>query len=288
MKTSKVFYCGYNIFFVCTINMSEQAIIWIANEKPIFMSKSIRYLLLVSGLFILSGFAPLNLPEAQEYDFKTLSFIHSAGFTVSKNIAVVAGEFANKYEEWRLSNIGISKQLFDYAVKGYEYLASKKSLQNTGIITIADLSKASTEKRLYVININSGEVLFHTLVAHGKNSGQQYATNFSNEESSFESSLGFYITTNTYDGKHGYSLRLNGCETGFNDKACKRAIVVHGAEYVSDNFIQQNGYLGRSRGCPAVPAELSKKIIDVIKNGSCLFVYSPLKKYLTQSAILNS
>lgn len=230
----------------------------------------------------------MNHTATLGYASKSLALIHSASFTVSKNITAATGEMAAKYDEWKLYNIGISRQLFEYAVKGYQYLASKKSLQNSGIITIADLSKPSTEKRLYVLNITTGEVLFHTLVAHGKNSGQQYATNFSNGESSFESSLGFYITTNTYDGKHGYSLRLNGCEKGFNDKACKRAIVVHGADYVSENFIQQNGYLGRSHGCPAVPANLSKKIIDVIKNGSCLFVYSPSKKYLTQSAILNS
>lgn len=236
------------------------------------MLRLFRYSFLASGLFFLSGFMPLNHPK----------------LIISKSITTAAGEIANKYEEWQLSNIGISKQLFDYAVKGYKYLAGKKSLRNTDIISIADLSKPSTEKRLYIININTGEVLFHTLVAHGKNSGQQYATNFSNDESSFESSLGFYITADTYEGKHGYSLRLNGCENGFNNNACKRAIVVHGASYVSESFIEQNGYLGRSHGCPAVPAQLSKKIIDIIKNGSCLFVYSPSKKYLSRSAILNS
>lgn len=193
-----------------------------------------------------------------------------------------------KYDEWKLSAIGISKELFNYAIKGYEELLKKNSLLNKDIISIADLSKPSTQKRLYIINIKTGEVLFNTLVAHGRNSGQEYATNFSNDESSFESSLGFYVTTNTYNGKHGYSLRLNGCEKGFNDNACKRAIVLHGANYVSESFIHQNGYLGRSHGCPAVPAAFSKKIINVIKNGSCLFIYSPSKKYLSQSAILNS
>ncbi len=252
------------------------------------MSKLSRYLFLAPGLFFLTGFTPLKNAASWKFSGKDLPFIHSAGFTVSKKINAATGEIANKYNEWKLANMGISRQLFDYAVKGFEYLAARKSLHNTDIITIADLSKASTEKRLFVINIKTGEVLFQTLVAHGKNSGQQYATDFSNEESSFESSLGFYITTNTYSGKHGYSLRLNGCEKGFNDNAGKRAIVIHGADYVSETFIQQNGYLGRSHGCPALPAGLSKKIIEVIKNGSCLFVYSPSKKYLTQSAILNS
>ncbi len=248
------------------------------------MLKLLRYSSLAMGVLFLSGFTPLHYTATDPAAVKSLVSLTS----FSKKITAAATGIATKYEEWKLSNIGISRQLFDFAVKGYEYLSAQNKLHNTDIISIADLSKPSTEKRLYIINVKTGEVIFHTLVAHGKNSGQQYATNFSNEASSFESSLGFYVTTDTYEGKHGYSLRLNGCEKGFNDQACKRAIVVHGASYVSESFIEQNGYLGRSHGCPAVPAELSTKIINVIKNGSCLFVYSPSTYYLTRSAILNS
>jgi hypothetical protein len=252
------------------------------------MFRLFRNLFLAAGFVLLTGFTPLNQTIYTGISARPLPFISTTYFNISNSINDFANTMSNKYEEWKLANRNISKELFSYAVKGYQYLAGKNILHNTDIITIADLSKPSNEKRLFVINIKTGEVLFNTLVAHGKNSGQEYATNFSNSASSFESSLGFYTTTETYIGKHGYSLRLNGCEKGFNDNANKRAIVIHGAEYVSESFIRQNGFLGRSHGCPAVPAELSKKIIDVIKNGSCLFVYSPSKKYLTHSAILNN
>ena len=260
----------------------------IADEKPIFMLRLFRNLTLAAGFVLLTGFTPLNQTANISISSRSLSFISTGYFNISNGISDFSSVISNKYEEWQLANQHISKELFSYAVKGYQYLAAKNILHNTDIITIADLSKPSNQKRLFVINVNTGEVLFNTLVAHGKNSGQEYAKKFSNSESSFESSLGFYTTTDTYMGKHGYSLRLNGCEKGFNDNANKRAIVIHGADYVSEFYIQQNGFLGRSHGCPAVPIELSKKIIDVIKNGSCLFVYSPSKKYLMQSAILNN
>ena len=252
------------------------------------MFRLFRNLTLAAGFVLLTGFTPLNQTANINFSPGPLPFISIGYFNISNSLNDFSNVVSNKYEEWQLANQHISKELFTYAVKGYQYLVTKNILRNTDIITIADLSKPSNQKRLFVINVKTGEVLFNTLVAHGKNSGQQYATNFSNSASSFESSLGFYTTTETYTGKHGYSLRLNGCEKGFNDNANKRAIVIHGAEYVSESYIQQNGFLGRSHGCPAIPAELSKKIIDVIKNGSCLFVYSPSKKYLTHSAILNN
>jgi hypothetical protein len=245
------------------------------------MLRLFRNLLLAWAFVLLTGFTPLNQTGS------TLIAANSFS-TILKNVGGISNALYGKYDEWNLSNINISKELFNYAVKGYEYLAEKNILHNTDILTIADLSKPSSEKRLYIINIKSGQVLFNTWVAHGRNSGQQYATNFSNSKSSFESSLGFYVTADTYVGKHGYSLRLNGCEKGFNNNAFKRAIVIHGADYVSESFIRQNGFLGRSQGCPAVPLEVSKKIIDLIKDGSCLFVYSPSKKYLSQSDILNN
>jgi hypothetical protein len=248
------------------------------------MLRLFRNLLLASGFVLLTSFTPLD----HTANIKILSApLNSNSLSISGNINVFATNLSSKYDEWKLANMNISKDLFNYAVKGYQYLAKKNILRNTDILTIADMSKPSSEKRLFVINVNTGEVLFKTLVAHGRNSGQEYAKKFSNGKSSYASSLGFYVTTDAYFGKHGYSLRLQGCEIGFNDNAHRRAIVVHGASYVSESFIEQNGYLGRSQGCPAVPEELSKKIIDVIKNGSCLFVYSPLKKYLKQSNILN-
>jgi hypothetical protein len=192
------------------------------------------------------------------------------------------------YDNWNLTASGLSKEAFDYALKGFNHLLAKNKLTNKNIITIVDYSKASFEKRLYVLDMSKGEILFHTLAAHGKNSGLVYADNFSNAVSSFKTSLGFFVTGNTYNGNNGYSLKLQGCEKGINDKALQRAIVMHGANYVSEKFIANTGYLGRSHGCPAVPENLSREIIDVIKNGSCVFLYYPQKKYITHSKILNS
>ncbi len=192
------------------------------------------------------------------------------------------------YAAWNLSAAGISQEAFSEAIKGYNYLQEKKLLNNTHVLTIVDYSKPSSEKRLYVLDMNEGKILFNTLVAHGRNSGLEYASNFSNSAESHKTSLGFFITMNTYTGGNGYSLKLQGCEKGINDKALARAIVVHGAEYADENFLHSNGFLGRSYGCPAVPENVSKKIIDTIKNGSCMFLYHPTKKYTAVSKILNS
>jgi len=148
------------------------------------------------------------------------------------------------------------------------------SLTNKKVITIIDFSKPSTEKRLFIIDIENRKLLFQTFVAHGKNSGLIKPTKFSNRIGSNQSSLGFYRTAGTYKGKHGYSLMLDGLEKGINDNARKRAIVIHGAKYVSEEFIEKNNRLGRSWGCPAVSDELSKEIIDLIKDGSCLYIYA--------------
>ena len=131
-------------------------------------------------------------------------------------------------------------------------------------------------------------MLFNTYVAHGQNSGKEFANRFSNAPESFQSSLGFYETSETYQGKNGYSMHLTGLEKGINDKADQRAIVMHGAPYVSENYIHSQGYIGRSWGCPAVPEKHNKPIIDRIKNGTCLFIYAGNKTYSRKSKILNS
>jgi len=198
-----------------------------------------------------------------------------------------ASEKTYYYKKLQLDSLGLSEEAFSYAMRGHEYLNKTNVISQKNILSIVDFSKPSTQKRLFIIDVSSGKVLFNTWVAHGRNSGNEFANHFSNLPESHQSSLGFYSTMNTYMGAHGYSLRLKGCENGINEKAFERAIVIHGADYVSDRFINSRGALGRSYGCPAIPNELSKKIIDVIKNGSCLFLYHPTKKYLTQSKILN-
>lgn len=157
--------------------------------------------------------------------------------------------------------------------------------QNEDLVTIIDFSKPSTEKRLFIIDLKQQKLLHQTLVAHGKNTGQNKAVKFSNIQGSNQSSLGLYQTAESYYGKHGYSLRLDGLEKGFNDNARKRAVVIHSASYVSEAFIQKYGRLGRSFGCPALPAEHSKEIIDLIKGGSLLYIYAEDSHYLENSIL---
>jgi hypothetical protein len=192
------------------------------------------------------------------------------------------------YNKLNLENLGLSEDAFSTAMKGFTYLKSNGMLHNENIITIIDFSKLSTKKRLFVIDVASGKLLFNTYVAHGQNSGFAMAEHFSNKISSLQSSLGFYKTASTYDGKNGYSLQLEGLEKGINENAMERAIVIHGAAYVSEGMIRTKGYLGRSWGCPAVPEKYSKPIIDKIKNGSCVFIYANNSMYFHQSKILQS
>jgi hypothetical protein len=182
-----------------------------------------------------------------------------------------------------LSKMGLSKEAFEYSFKGYQYLLEKNKLTNPGLLTICDFSQSSKKKRLYLIDMTNNKVLMNTWVAHGRNSGVEYANKFSNKPESLQSSLGFYVTGQTYQGAHGLSLRVNGLEPGFNDKAYKRAIVIHGANYIGGD----KSFMGRSFGCPAVPARESATIINKIKNGTCLFIYHPAKNYLKTSKILN-
>ena len=191
------------------------------------------------------------------------------------------------YDSLGLGSLGLGRQVFDYAMKGFNYMKEMGTVANEQVISIVDFSKPSSEKRLFVLDLKNYKVLFNTYVAHGMNSGQAFAKQFSNTPESFMSSLGFYETMGTYNGGNGYSLRLQGMERGINDNANKRDIVIHGADYVNESLIRARGYIGRSFGCPAVPQKLHKSIIDKIKNGTCLFIFSPDKTYLSKSGILN-
>lgn len=172
-----------------------------------------------------------------------------------------------------------SFESFSIALEGF-YKLKEKGLVTKDILTLIDFSKSSNTKRLWVINLTTNEVLFNTLVAHGRNTGEEFANYFSNKAESYQSSLGFYATAEVYTGKHGLSLRLDGLQKGLNDKARERAVVVHGADYVSESFIKNHKRLGRSQGCPALPVEMNEKIINVIKGKSCLFIYHPSKSSL--------
>jgi hypothetical protein len=191
------------------------------------------------------------------------------------------------YDSLGLEKSGLKKEAFSFAYKGYKNLLEKGLLNKEGILTICDFSQSSKKKRLYLIDLNAYKLLLNTYVAHGRNSGGEYANKFSNKPASLQSSLGFYKTEKTYFGNHGLSLTLSGLEKGFNDKAERRKIVVHGSDYIDDRRLFFSGYMGRSFGCPAIPKSNIEELINTIKNGSCLFVYHPTKNYLTGSKILN-
>lgn len=192
------------------------------------------------------------------------------------------------YSIINLADTGLSRDVFDLAVRGLTKLDISRKLQNPNIITIADYSQSSNKKRLYVIDLKNKKLLFNTYVAHGRNTGDEFAKSFSNVEGSFKSSLGFYVTEKPIVGSHtGFALLINGVEKGFNDHAVQRQIIIHAAEYASENFIKKHGRLGRSYGCPSLPPDMNKPIIETIKGGTCLFLYNPNKEYIGKSALLN-
>lgn len=181
------------------------------------------------------------------------------------------------YTEAGLMASGLDFEVFKKALVGYFNLKSEGKLSGKEIISIADFNQPSRKKRLWIVDLAKKELLFNTYVAHGQGSGNDMAVSFSNKANSHQSSLGFYVTSETYRGKHGLSLKLDGMDENFNTNARNRAIVVHGAAYVSEDFINQHGRLGRSHGCPAVPKELTPAIIDTIKGKTCLFIHAPEK-----------
>ncbi len=175
----------------------------------------------------------------------------------------------------------LDKNVFAIAYKGYLKLKQEQRVNTEkDILTICDFRLSANKYRIWVIDLTSNEVMVNDYVAHGQGSGEEYATAFSNKNGSHQSSLGFYITGNTYTGKHGNSLYLHGMDKGYNSEAYKRAIVMHGAGYVSKDFVLGTGRLGRSWGCPALSNEISDKVINLIKDGTCLFIYYPDQKYL--------
>jgi len=193
---------------------------------------------------------------------------------------------ADIFDSLKLGKLGLARRAFDYAMLGFDKLKQKGLLSNDKIISIADFTLASNKKRLFVIDLKNYKLLFVTYVAHGRNSGVEKALYFSNTPESNKSSVGFYTTKSTYSGAHGYSMRLEGHEIGFNDKAESRDIVVHSADYVSEDVARSQGYIGRSLGCPALSPKIYKAVIDKIKNGSCLFVYGNDNQYITNSKYL--
>ncbi len=197
------------------------------------------------------------------------------------------------YDHAKLAESGLSFEVFEKAVTGFFNLkVSGKIDADKSILSIADFDQKSTNKRLWIIDLEQKELRLNTWVAHGQHSGGDQPNRFSNVNNSFQSSIGFYVTGEIYSGQHGRSLRLDGMDEGFNSNARKRAIVVHGASYVSQGTINALGRLGRSQGCPAVAPELSNTVIDAIGGKTVLFIHKSddnyQSKYLNQDLAMQS
>ncbi len=247
-----------------------------------FKLKRTYFIFLVAFAAIL--YIPNALANGKPYiDIKNVDLVFAPLVLKNKTNSV-----SDMYNKLQLNLFGLSENAFQYAIKGYEYLKSNGKISHNQIITIVDFTRSSSQKRLFVIDLNNYKILFNTYVAHGQGSGAEMATKFSNIPESLQSSLGFYKTSSSYIGKNGFSMKLEGLENGINDMAYERAIVMHGAPYVSEDLARSQGHIGRSWGCPAVPEKLNKPIIEKIKNGSCLFIYSENNNYLRKSRIINS
>lgn len=232
-----------------------------------------------------------------------LSLLSVSFVQVSKNSTLVAAETASislpdtssikksfivdkLYDTLHLQQAGLDKNAVEYALKGYQKLLDSGLVNNPQYLTIVDMSQSSRNRRFYILDMKNDKLAWNTFVAHGKNSGIDMAKKFSNDFNSNESSLGFYLTESTYLGKHGLSLRLNGLETGFNNNAEARGVVVHGAPYVNAARVNSD-YMGRSQGCPALPENEYASVINIIKGGSVMFIYYPTEEYLQSSPLLN-
>jgi len=204
---------------------------------------------------------------------------------ITGNFAEDIHVFAEEYCKSIYCDAGLEGKLdytiFRRAFKGITEISAPRK----DILTIIDYSKPACDQRFYVIDLVNRKLLYSTLVAHGKNSGELSCTRFSNRPRSLQSSPGFFLTAESYSGRQGYSLRLDGMEPGINDMARARAIVIHGAEYVAQHYVDDFGYIGHSFGCPALPLNVNRKIIDLIKGGSCLYIHTNDNNYASRTVI---
>lgn len=249
------------------------------------MQYPIRKPMLIACLTIASvAFATNSVPTK---DDNSSSATTAAATAVHSANAVTENSNQELYNDLHLEENGLDLHVFEVALKGFTKLSGAGKINNRDTITIIDFSQPSNQKRLYVIDLNKKQILFQSLVSHGRGTGELWAKSFSNRPSSYKSSPGFYVTEETYNGHNGYSLRLNGLEKNINDNAYSRAIVIHGAQYANESTINALGFLGRSEGCPALPYSMHKPVINTIKNGTCLFIYTPDESYLSRSELLS-
>ena len=256
------------------------------NYRMPLIGKTLSCFVLVLALLVIPSLIATSNSSAARVNYSEAAPSATAAREANETAAVMA-EAGMLYEVMDLEVLGLPKAAFEYAFKGYKSLLNKGLVAKSNIISVADFSQSSRNKRLFILDVEEQKVIMQTYVAHGRNSGAEYATSFSNASETHKSSLGFYVTKNTYIGQHGLSLVLDGVEKGINDNAEARNIVIHGAGYIGDQHLRANPFTGRSHGCPAVASKISKNIIKTIKDGSVLFIYHPTTSYLNKSRILN-
>lgn len=248
-----------------------------------------RVLPFLASLFLatpMAGPVTKSLAGGTRHELRTTPVAPAAPVVEQTPAALFDQQLRATYDALGAEQEGLRFATFAKAMTGYLNLQQTGRLsEGKQVLTVVDFDLPSTQKRLWVLDLGKKEIVFHTLVAHGHNTGENTAASFSNTNESNMSSLGFYVTRSEYEGKHGRSLKLQGLDAGFNTNAEARAIVMHGADYVSEAFIKQNGRLGRSLGCPAVPMEVKDKIIEAVNGGTCLFVNKSDAGY--ESQLLN-
>ncbi len=213
----------------------------------------------------------------------TTAINNSATLTLVDKEAAFDDHILDIYNDADLKSKGLAFEVFRNGVIGFQNMKRQHlTSSDKNVLSIIDFTKSSSNKRLWIIDLKTKKVLFNTLVAHGRNTGEDKAIKFSNQPNSYMSSLGFYLTDATYFGKHGLSLRLSGMDGKYNSNAMERAIVMHGADYATADFVKRYGRLGRSLGCPAVPQEVSKEIIMAIKDKTVLYIHGNDSRYTSE------
>lgn len=240
-------------------------------------------------IILLAGFALQSFGWWHVIPFQTADQ-RQAPYELEVNLQ--GEDFANivseAYLKFEFGENTLDYNVFVRALIGYFFLKQSHELVNHRYLTVIDFSLSSKARRLWLLDMETRKVVLNELVAHGKNSGEEFATSFSNKINSLQSSVGFFLTGDPYQGKHKFSLKLNGLEAGYNTNAFVRGVVIHGADYVNQDLVSAGQRIGRSYGCPAVPTAANEQLIDLIKGGSCLFIHHPDKRYLQRSRILNN
>ena len=232
------------------------------------------------------------VPGAKSLGFPSVTATIPAAFSAEP--AVKSAEMSTKPNSGVVSlsesaaESGVSAEVLKLALDAVACATRSGEIAAPPTLTLIDYSRPSVEPRLWVFDLNSGDLLFKELVAHGRNTGENFANAFSDRMNSHQSSIGLFVTRDTYVGTNGYSLRMDGLEPGFNGRARERAIVMHGAPYVSEAIAARQGRLGRSWGCPALREAVARNVIDTVRGGGVVFSYYPDEHWLQGSKFLTS